>query len=136
MDKIIIKGARENNLKNIDLELPKNKLIVMTGVSGSGKSSLIMSTLAPAAREYIYKSKVTIGKNKKIEGRSILSSESLLGALKQMDVQNLPFKDGSFDVMFYLDFSGRIDDPSVKALMNDLVENLEYFRFLGTFKSE
>ena len=38
MDKIIIKGAKENNLKNIDIELPKNKLIVMTGVSGSGKS--------------------------------------------------------------------------------------------------
>ena len=38
MDKIIIKGARENNLKNIDIELPKNKLIVMTGLSGSGKS--------------------------------------------------------------------------------------------------
>ncbi len=45
MDKIIIKGARENNLKNIDLELPKNKLIVMTGVSGSGKSSLAFDTL-------------------------------------------------------------------------------------------
>ena len=36
MNKIIIKGARENNLKNIDLELPKDKLIEMTGVSGSG----------------------------------------------------------------------------------------------------
>ena len=45
MDKIIIKGARENNLKNIDLELPKNKLIVMTGVSGSGKSSLAFDTI-------------------------------------------------------------------------------------------
>ena len=41
MDKIIIKNARENNLKNINLELPKNKLIVMTGVSGSGKSTLM-----------------------------------------------------------------------------------------------
>ncbi len=41
MDQLIIKGARENNLKNIDITLPKNKLIVMTGVSGSGKSSLI-----------------------------------------------------------------------------------------------
>ena len=38
MDKIIVKGARENNLKNVNIELPKNKLIVMTGVSGSGKS--------------------------------------------------------------------------------------------------
>ena len=37
MDKIIVKGARENNLKNVNIELPKNKLIVMTGVSGSGK---------------------------------------------------------------------------------------------------
>ena len=45
MDKIIIKGARENNLKNINLELPKNKLIVMTGVSGSGKSSLAFDTI-------------------------------------------------------------------------------------------
>ena len=39
MDKIIIRGARENNLKNINIDLPKNKLIVMTGVSGSGKVS-------------------------------------------------------------------------------------------------
>ena len=45
MDEIIIKGARENNLKNIDLVLPKNKLIVMTGVSGSGKSSLAFDTI-------------------------------------------------------------------------------------------
>ena len=37
MDYIKIRGARENNLKNIDLDLPKNKLIVLTGVSGSGK---------------------------------------------------------------------------------------------------
>ena len=45
MDKIIVKGARENNLKNIDITLPKNKLIVMTGVSGSGKSSLAFDTI-------------------------------------------------------------------------------------------
>ena len=44
-DKIIIRGARENNLKNIDIDLPKNKLIVMTGVSGSGKSSLAFDTI-------------------------------------------------------------------------------------------
>ena len=45
MDKIIVKNARENNLKNVSIELPKNKLIVMTGVSGSGKSSLAFDTI-------------------------------------------------------------------------------------------
>jgi len=44
-DKIIIKGARENNLKNVNITLPKNKLVVMTGVSGSGKSSLAFDTI-------------------------------------------------------------------------------------------
>ena len=54
MNKIIIKGARENNLKNIDLELPKDKLIVMTGVSGSGKSSLAFDTIyAEGQRRYV-----------------------------------------------------------------------------------
>ena len=54
MDKIVIKGARENNLKNISLELPKNKLIVMTGISGSGKSSLAFDTIyAEGQRRYI-----------------------------------------------------------------------------------
>ena len=53
-DKIIIKGARENNLKNVDLELPKNSLIVMTGVSGSGKSSLAFDTIyAEGQRRYV-----------------------------------------------------------------------------------
>lgn len=54
MDKIVIKGARENNLKNVSLELPKNKLIVMTGVSGSGKSSLAFDTIyAEGERRYM-----------------------------------------------------------------------------------
>ena len=54
MEKIIVKGARENNLKNIDIELPKNKLIVMTGVSGSGKSSLAFDTIyAEGQRRYV-----------------------------------------------------------------------------------
>ena len=54
MDKIIIKGARENNLKNINIEIPKNKLVVMTGVSGSGKSSLAFDTIyAEGERRYI-----------------------------------------------------------------------------------
>ena len=53
-DKIIIKGARANNLKNIDLELPRDKLIVMTGLSGSGKSSLAFDTIyADGQRRYV-----------------------------------------------------------------------------------
>ncbi|MCK9478160.1 MAG: excinuclease ABC subunit UvrA [Firmicutes bacterium] len=54
MDKIVIKGAREHNLKNIDIELPRNKLIVITGLSGSGKSSLAFDTIyAEGQRRYI-----------------------------------------------------------------------------------
>jgi len=54
LDKIIIKGAREHNLKNVDLELPKNKLIVFTGISGSGKSTLAFDTIfAEGQRRYI-----------------------------------------------------------------------------------
>ena len=53
-DKIIIRGARENNLKNINLEIPRNKLVVMTGVSGSGKSSLAFDTIyAEGQRRYV-----------------------------------------------------------------------------------
>ena len=53
-DKITIKGAREHNLKNIDLEIPRDKLIVLTGISGSGKSSLAFDTIyADGQRRYI-----------------------------------------------------------------------------------
>ncbi|OGD86938.1 excinuclease ABC subunit A [Candidatus Curtissbacteria bacterium RBG_13_35_7] len=53
-DKIIIKGAREHNLKNITVEIPKNKLIVFTGISGSGKSSLAFDTIyAEGQRRYV-----------------------------------------------------------------------------------
>ena len=54
MDKIIVKGARENNLKNVNIEIPKNTLTVMTGVSGSGKSSLAFDTIyAEGERRYV-----------------------------------------------------------------------------------
>ena len=53
-DKIIIKGAKEHNLKNIDLEIPRDKLVVVTGLSGSGKSSLAFDTLyAEGQRRYV-----------------------------------------------------------------------------------
>ena len=51
---IIIKGARVNNLKNIDVEIPRNRLVVITGLSGSGKSSLAFDTLyAEGQRRYV-----------------------------------------------------------------------------------
>lgn len=54
LDKIIIKGARENNLKNVDIEIPRNKLVILTGVSGSGKTSLAFDTVyAEGQRRYV-----------------------------------------------------------------------------------
>ena len=53
-DKIKIRGAREHNLKNVDVDIPKDKLVVMTGLSGSGKSSLAFDTLyAEGQRRYV-----------------------------------------------------------------------------------
>src|SRR5699024_6043464 len=53
-DNIIIKGAQENNLKDVSLEIPRNKLVVFTGLSGSGKSSLAFDTIyAEGQRRYV-----------------------------------------------------------------------------------
>ena len=52
--KLIVKGAREHNLKNVDIEIPRDKLIVFTGISGSGKSSLAFDTIyAEGQRRYV-----------------------------------------------------------------------------------
>src|SRR5438067_5150237 len=54
MDSIVIRGAREHNLKNIDVVIPRNKFVVITGVSGSGKSSLAFDTIfAEGQRRYV-----------------------------------------------------------------------------------
>ncbi len=54
MDRIVIKGAREHNLKNIDIEIPRDQLVVITGLSGSGKSSLAFDTIyAEGQRRYV-----------------------------------------------------------------------------------
>ena len=53
-DKIIIKGAKEHNLKNINVEIPRDKMVVITGLSGSGKSSLAFDTIyAEGQRRYV-----------------------------------------------------------------------------------
>jgi len=61
-DEIIIRGAREHNLKNINLNLPRNALIVFTGLSGSGKSSLAFDTIyAEGQRRYVESLSATPG---------------------------------------------------------------------------
>ena len=54
MEEIVIKGAREHNLKNIDITIPRDRLVVITGISGSGKSSLAFDTIsAEGQRRYV-----------------------------------------------------------------------------------
>ena len=65
---IIIRGAKENNLKNINVEFPLQKLILVTGVSGSGKSTLVNNILYNATAKKLYKGKVNVGKHDSIEG--------------------------------------------------------------------
>lgn len=75
-DKIIITGARENNLKNISLEIPRNKLVILTGVSGSGKTSLAFDTIyAEGQRRYV-------------ESLSAYARQ-FLGGLEKPDVENI-----------------------------------------------
>lgn len=76
LNEIYIKGAKENNLKNIDLHIPKNKLIVMTGLSGSGKSSLAFDT--------IYKE----GQRRYVESLSAYARQ-FLGNLEKPDVESI-----------------------------------------------
>ena len=53
-DRLIVRGARENNLRDVDVDLPRDKLIVFTGISGSGKSSLAFDTIyAEGQRRYV-----------------------------------------------------------------------------------
>ncbi|MCM1505645.1 MAG: chorismate mutase [Ruminococcus flavefaciens] len=65
-----------------------------------------------------------------------LLTKFYVNGMNLIRIENRPVRDGSFDVMFYLDFSGKLTDPAVRALMNDLSENMEYFRCLGTFRNE
>jgi excinuclease ABC subunit A len=67
-----IKGAREHNLRNIDVRIPLGCFVAITGVSGSGKSTLVRDILLPVLMQKIYKSKHAAGKHKKIDGLDLL----------------------------------------------------------------
>ena len=67
-DWLVIKQAREHNLKDIDVEIPLGCFVAVTGVSGSGKSSLVGDILHPALMQKIYRSREVPGRHKKIEG--------------------------------------------------------------------
>ncbi|HOJ94256.1 MAG TPA: excinuclease ABC subunit UvrA, partial [Fervidobacterium nodosum] len=76
MEKIVVKGARVHNLKGIDVEIPKNKLVVITGLSGSGKSSLAMDTI------------FIEGQRRYLESLSTYARQ-FIGELKKPDVESI-----------------------------------------------
>ena len=111
MDKIIVKGARENNLKNIDISLPKNKLIVMTGVSGSGKSSLAFDT--------IYEE----GQRRYVESLSSYARQ-FLGGTQKPDVDTIEGLSPSISI----DQKTTSNNP--RSTVGTVTEIYDYFRLL------
>lgn len=67
-NKIVIRGAKENNLQNVDVEIPLGRFVCVTGVSGSGKSTLVNQILLRVLMQHIYKSKSVPGRHKSVEG--------------------------------------------------------------------
>ncbi len=111
MDKIVIRGAREHNLKNINLELPRNKLIVFTGLSGSGKSSLAIDTIyAEGQRRYV-------------ESLSAYARQ-FLGQLEKPDVDHI---DG-LSPSICIDQKSTSKNP--RSTVGTITEVYDYFRLL------
>ncbi len=111
MDKITIKGAREHNLKNIDVEIPKNKLVIFTGLSGSGKSSLAFDTIyAEGQRRYV---------------ESLSSyARQFLGVMKKPDVDLIE----GLSPAISIDQKGASHNP--RSTVGTITEIYDYFRLL------
>jgi len=111
MDKIIIKGAREHNLKNINLEIPKNNLVVFTGLSGSGKSSLAFDTIyAEGQRRYV---------------ESLSSyARQFLGVMKKPDVDLIE----GLSPAISIDQKSTSNNP--RSTVGTVTEIYDYFRLL------
>ena len=69
---LVVRGARENNLVDIDVEIPLGKLVCVTGVSGSGKSSLVIEVLLRALMQHVYRSKTPPGRHRRVDGMDLL----------------------------------------------------------------
>lgn len=110
-DKIIIKGARENNLKNIDLEIPRDKLVVFTGVSGSGKSSLAFETIyAEGQRRYM---------------ESLSSyARQFLGQMNKPDVDNIEGLSPAISI------DQKTTSHNPRSTVGTVTEIYDYFRLL------
>ena len=111
MDKIIVRGARENNLKNVNIELPKNKLIVMTGLSGSGKSTLAFDTICKE------------GERRFIEALSA-SARQFLGVNDKADVDSI---DGLSPT---ISIDQKTTSKNPRSTVGTITEIYDYFRVL------
>jgi excinuclease ABC subunit A len=72
LDRVVIEGAREHNLRDLTVEIPLGNFVAVTGVSGSGKSTLVRDILLPVLMQRIYKSKVPAGRHKRVTGVELL----------------------------------------------------------------
>ena len=111
MDKIIVKGARVNNLKNIDIEIPKNKLVVITGVSGSGKSSLAFDT--------IYRE----GQRRYVESLSAYARQ-FLGNTEKVDVDSIEGLSPSISI------DQKTTNNNPRSTVGTVTEIYDYLRLL------
>ncbi|MDW5299108.1 MAG: excinuclease ABC subunit UvrA, partial [Sedimentibacter sp.] len=111
MDKIIIKGAKENNLKNINVELPRDKLIVFTGVSGSGKTSLAFDTIyAEGQRRYV---------------ESLSSyARQFLGQMEKPDVESIEGLSPAISI------DQKTTNRNPRSTVGTVTEIYDYFRLL------